>query len=83
MTCPFLHLFSSGGRKNILRKNQYIQRENKGLRRSKYLALETVREATGARNRVGDVGRIRETLLSHKPETKVYKWEVVQQIDQR
>ena len=59
--------------KKILRKNQYIQRENKGLRRSKYLALETVREATGARNRVGDVGRIRETLLSHKPETKVYK----------
>ena len=59
MTCPSLYLFSSGGRKNILRKNQYIQRENKALRRSKYLALETVREGRSLN------GSVEMEFLSH------------------
>ena len=38
-------LFTSG-KQNIRSKNIYIQRENKAPRRSKYLALETVREGS-------------------------------------
>ena len=40
----FTDLFTSGGRQNIRSKNLYIQRKNIAPRRSKHLALETVRE---------------------------------------
>ena len=44
LTCPSSDLFTSGGRQDMRGKNQYITREHKAPRYSKYLALETFRE---------------------------------------